>query len=128
VGCTRSVGCTVTGVVMIDGRPAPEGVRVEFLPQVEKSSSSTGYTDAQGRYVMRFNAVLEGVQPGESIVKLAVVPVFTGSGPPSIPEQLRDLRLPEAASTKSTLRRTVKPGRNTINIDVETKSNEVSGK
>lgn len=126
-GCTRSVGSTVTGVVTIDGRPAPAGVRVEFVPQVEKSSSSTGYTDAQGRYMMRFNANLEGVQPGESVVKLAVVPVFTSGGPPTIPEHLRDLQLPEAVSTKSTLRKIVKPGRNTINIDVETKSVVVSG-
>lgn len=120
-GCTKTAGSTVTGMVTIDGRPAPAGIRIDFDPQVEKASSSTGYTDANGRYEMRFNVHRLGVMPGESLVRLFILPPIGLTIEPVIPASLRAIRLPESVSTRTTLRKTVKPGVNTIDIAIETK-------
>jgi hypothetical protein len=109
-GCGRSTGATVSGRVTIDGQPAPPGIRIDFQPEVAGGSSSTGYTDADGRYVM----------PGESVVRLSIPQDFTGGGAPQIPDKLRGVRLPESVGRETTLRKTVKPGHNEIDIAVET--------
>ena len=119
-GCSRSVGATASGTVTIDGKPAPAGIRVDFEPQFKGGSSSSGYTDAAGRYELKFNVNTVGVMPGESVVRLSIQPTFGVDGKPSLPEQLRDIRLPDSVGIASTLRREVKPGRNTIDIAVET--------
>lgn len=119
-GCRPSVGATAVGTITIDGQPAPAGIRVDFEPQVKGSSSSTGYTDAKGRYELKFNVNTIGVMPGESLVRLSIQPTFTGDGKPSLPEELRAIRLPDSVGMKSTLRRTVKPGANQIDIAVDT--------
>lgn len=119
-GCSRSVGATASGTVTIDGKPAPAGIRVDFEPQFKGGSSSSGYTDAAGRYELKFNVNTVGVMPGESVVRLSIQPTFSVDGKPSLPEQLRDIRLPDSVGIASTLRREVKPGRNTIDIAVET--------
>lgn len=118
-GCSRSVGATASGMVTIDGKPAPAGIRIDFEPQIKGGSSSSGYTDAAGRYQLQFNVNTVGVMPGESIVRLSIQPTFSVDGKPSLPEELRAIRLPDSVGIKSTLRRTVKPGANRIDIDVE---------
>lgn len=119
-GCGRSTGATVSGRVTIDGQPAPPGIRIDFQPEVAGGSSSTGYTDDTGRYVMRFNVNMLGVMPGESVVRLSIPQDFTGGGAPQIPDRLRGIRLPESVGRETTLRKTVKPGHNEIDIDVTT--------
>ena len=119
-GCRPSVGATAVGTITIDGRPAPAGIRVDFEPQVKGASSSTGYTDANGRYELKFNVNTVGVMPGESLVRLSIQPTFTGDGKPFMPEELRAIRLPDSVSRNSTLRQTVKPGANQIDIAVDT--------
>lgn len=119
-GCGRSTGATVSGLVTIDGQPAPPGIRIDFQPQVPKSSSSTGYTGADGRYVMRFNVSMLGVMPGESLVRLSIQPELGASGPAAIPAALRGIKLPESVGMNTTLRKTVKPGHNEIDIAIET--------
>jgi len=119
-GCGRSTGATVSGRITIDGKPAPPGIRIDFQPQVPNSSSSTGYTDAEGRYVMRFNVNVLGVMPGESMVKLSILPDMAANGPAAIPEALREIKLPDSVGMNTALRKTVKPGHNEIDIAVET--------
>lgn len=119
-GCSRSVGATASGTVTIDGKPAPAGIRVVFEPQFKGGSSSSGYTDAAGRYELMFNVNTVGVMPGESVVRLSIQPTFSVDGKPSLAEELRSIRLPDSVGIASTLRRTVEPGRNTIDIAVET--------
>lgn len=119
-GCSRTAGSTVSGTVRIDGKPAPAGIRIDFAPQVENGSSSTGYTDAQGRYTMMFNRDIAGVMPGESLVQLAIVPEFTVDGVKPLPDDLKAIRLPDSVSRETTLRKTVKPGHNEIDIEVTT--------
>jgi hypothetical protein len=126
-GCGKPVGAAVSGVVTIDGRPAPAGIRVDFEPQVANASSSTGYTDAEGRYTMMFNAAVAGVMPGENVVRLSVAPVIDSrTGKPEIPEALKGILVPDSLGQNMTLRKTVKPGKNSINIAIE--SDAASGK
>ncbi len=119
IGCQPGVGATATGVVTFNGKPAPAGVMVTFQPQVANSSASIGVTDATGRYDLRFNARIRGVMPGESIVSLAIVTEPDAEGKTSVPDVLQGVRIPPSYGAKSTLRKTVKPGANVIDIDIE---------
>jgi len=119
-GCSRTAGSTVSGTLIIDGKPAPAGIRIDFEPQVEKTSSSTGFTDAQGRYTMMFNRHVAGVMPGESVVRVLILPEFAADGVKPLAEDLKRIRLPDSVSRNTTLRKTVRPGHNEIDIAIET--------
>ena len=74
-GCSQGgVGATASGVLTIDGKPAPAGIMLEFQPQVAGSSPSMAITDASGRYVLKFNVNTVGVMPGDSVVSLSIPP------------------------------------------------------
>ena len=120
-GCGRqSAGATATGTVTIDGRPAPSGIRVDFLSVAAGGSMSTGYTDDSGRYDLFFNANLRGVMPGDCIVRLSLSETTGADGLPAIPEALRHIRIPASFGEQSETIRTVNPGANTIDLDVTT--------
>ena len=119
-GCAPKMGATVTGRVSFDGEPAPAGVIVTFQPQVPNSSASTGVTDPDGRYDLRFNARLRGAMPGESLVSLAIAEDAGSDRPEDGTEARRRPVIPPHYGAKSTLRKDVKPGPNVIDIDVET--------
>lgn len=119
-GCSKTAGSTVTGRLTIDGKPAPAGIRIDFEPQVENASSSTGYTDDDGRYEMRFNVNRLGVMPGESVVRISILPEISITGEPLVPESLRAIRLPDSVGRNTAIRKTVQPGANTIDIAIET--------
>ena len=120
-GCgPRGVGATCTGAVTIDGRPAPAGILVEFQPQGPQGFPSLGITDATGRYELGFTAARKGVMPGECLVRVTVMPQISDKGIPTVPEPLKDIRIPDRYGQRSTLTRTVKPGRNQIDIEIDT--------
>lgn len=119
IGCGRGIGATATGVVRVHGKPVPAGVIVRFQPRVPDGSTSIGVTDDQGRYVLRFNAKTYGVMPGDNTVSLAIRESYDQQGVPFIPEGLRAIRIPESCGANSTLVKTVKPGANTIDIDLD---------
>jgi hypothetical protein len=125
-GCGSPIGATVTGVLTIDGKPAPAGVRIDFEPQVKNASSSTGFTDARGEFEMMFNVNKKGVMPGESLVRIAVLPEVGPGGAPVVAKELQGLRIPDSVGRNSTLKKAVKPGRNRIDIAIE--SDAASGK
>lgn len=129
-GCgRRDIGATASGLVTIDGRPAPAGLRVDFQPQGPGGSPSMGLTDSTGHYELWFTAAHRGVMPGECRVMLQPSREMGPEGHPRIPEALQALRIPEAyASDRSPLIRTVKPGHNTIDIAVDTKSEPTNAK
>lgn len=108
-------------MLTIDGRPAPAGIRIDFEPQAEQGSTSTGYTGTDGRYEMRFNVRKVGVMPGESLVRISIEYCNNPGTKPSVPEHLKGITLPPTVNVESTLRKTVKPGHNEIDIAVETK-------
>lgn len=118
VGCQQGVGATATGVVSFNGKPAPAGILVRFQPQVPNSSASLGVTDATGRYELRFNARTPGVMPGESVISLAIVSEPDATGKNVIPDALEGITIPPTYGDKSTLKKTVKPGANVIDIDI----------
>jgi hypothetical protein len=117
-GCGSPVGATTQGAVTIDGRPAPPGIQVYFEPQFRGGSPSTGVTDDAGRYALRFNVNTVGVMPGEYVVRLLVPQELGSDGIPRVKKELRDVRLPESVGRNSTLRRTVKPGANQIDVSI----------
>ncbi|NDC54437.1 MAG: hypothetical protein EBZ74_09150 [Planctomycetia bacterium] len=124
VGCgPRGVGATASGVLTVDGRPAPAGVRIDFQPDGPRGSPSTGITDDKGRYELWFTPGHRGVMPGECRVMVQRPPVAGPDGPREMPEALRTLRIPSAfAGEQSPLIRTVKPGHNSIDIEIDTGS------
>lgn len=118
-GCGRGIGATATGIVRAKGKPVPAGVVVRFQPRVPNGSTSIGVTDDQGRYVLRFNATTFGVMPGDSVVSFAIRESYDTQGVPFIPEGLRAIQIPPSCGADSTLVKTVKPGSNTIDIDLD---------
>jgi hypothetical protein len=130
VGCgPPGVGATAEGVVTIDGKTAPSGIRVDFQPQGPAGSPSMGVTDANGRYKLFFTPARKGVMPGECRVMLQPSREYGPDGTPQIPEALKSLRLPwDYAGEQSPLIRTVKPGWNQIDIAIDTTSTPNSPK
>lgn len=121
-GCGQGVGATASGLVTIDGKPAPAGIRIDFQPQRADGSPSMGITDQQGRYELFFTAARKGVLPGECLVRLSVIPEDDAAGIPRVPEALKGVQIPDSYGLQSTLVRTVKPGRNQIDIEIDANS------
>ncbi len=117
-GCQPGVGATATGVVSFKGQPVPAGVMVQFQPEGPNASPSIAVTDAQGRYDLRFNARIRGVMPGVSVVSLSIVREPNAEGKVVLPDALKGLVIPVDYGEKSTLKKTVKPGANVIDIDI----------
>jgi hypothetical protein len=67
VGCGQSIKTVpVEGMVVVDGDPVP-GLTVQFEP-VSGERPSTGFTDQDGRFQLRYNKDILGVLPGEQQV------------------------------------------------------------
>jgi hypothetical protein len=60
----------VTGKLTIDGKPAPENVKIYFYPQFQGGSYSTGLTDADGNFEMKFSTKRKGVEAGQNKVQI----------------------------------------------------------
>jgi len=119
-GCQPDVGATATGIVSFNGAPAPAGVLVMFYPQGPKGSSSMAITDGDGRYELWFNASTRGVMPGVSVVSISVDDDLNASRGVAVTDTLRALTIPARyRGLKSPLVKTVKPGANVIDIDVD---------
>ena len=120
-GCgTSPTDSTVTGVVTIDGAPAPEGVTIMFQPVQAGGSPSYGKTDSQGRYELRYNAIVKGANSGENTVSFGVEYMEDEDGVPFLPEPLKGLKIPAELQENSSLRKNVEPGRNEIDLEIST--------
>lgn len=124
VGCgPRGVGATASGILKIDGKPAPAGIRVDFQPDGPKGSPSTGITDEKGRYELWFTPGNKGVMPGGGRVMIQLPRTTGPDGPLHVPESLKKMRISAIfAGQQSPLTRTVNPGHNTIDIEIDTTS------
>jgi hypothetical protein len=113
-GCGGSSGpelAAVTGVVKLDGAPLADA-RVEFIPK--DGRPAVALTDASGAYELTYNADRNGATPGEYTVRVSTYRRGDESGTGKTPE-----RVPTKYNTKSELKKTVEPGKNEINIDLE---------
>ena len=120
-GCGTSLtDSTVTGVVTIDGAPAPEGVTVMFQPVKAGGSPSYGKTDAQGRYELRYNASAKGANSGDNLVSFGLEYMEDEDGVPFLPEPLKGVKIPAELQENSSLSKNVEPGRNEIDLEIST--------
>ncbi|GAA4431542.1 hypothetical protein [Bremerella cremea] len=69
-GCGGGGLPSLSGVVTIDGKPAPAGVALQFSPTTDGGSPSYAQTDHSGHYVAQFSFNKPGIQIGEHSVKL----------------------------------------------------------
>lgn len=123
IGCgRRHIGATATGIVTIDGKPAPAGIRVDFQPQGSSGSPSMGITDGTGRYELMFTSSVRGVIPGECLVRVSPFLRMGADGIPKTSDSLAGIHIPDRYGRGSTHIYVVRPGRNEINIDIETGS------
>lgn len=109
---------SVTGKLTFNGTPAPEGVRIDFLPQVEDGSPSFGFTDADGNYEMYFNASTKGVMPGKNMVRVSCPEVYGESGAPVRKPEHKDLVIPPEFNEETTLECDV-DGSTVFDIDIQ---------
>lgn len=78
-----SIG-TVTGTLLVDGQPAPAGIRIEFDPVAKGVRGSTAVTDESGNYEADYSLSTKGVRLGTCVVKLELpneVPPAPGQMP-----------------------------------------------
>jgi len=101
----------VTGKVTFNGKPLPNA-EIEFQP-VDNRPSSSGKTDAEGQYKLQYTAKKSGALAGEHVVRITTEQDASDDGKPAVPE-----KLPPKYNTKSQLKKTVEPGRQTIDFEL----------
>jgi hypothetical protein len=120
--CLLVAGCggpgvklgTVKGKVTLNGRPL-QGAEVTFQPTAKGTAPSAGTTDADGRYELMYTFDTKGAVPGEHIVTIT-------TGGTSFDDQgievEQEEHVPARYNTDTELRKTVKPGSQTIDFDL----------
>lgn len=127
VGCGDGLS-SLKGTVTIDGQPAPAGVSLEFQPTDPNGLPSYAVTDASGAYEAAFTHKKKGIQPGETIVRLAPseieepMPVIGPDGKPVKSDKPKNplANLP-GDYYKQIETFTVNPGSNTKDIELKSK-------
>ncbi len=119
--CLLSAGCgsggdlaRVKGKVTLDGQPL-EDATVQFQPTAKGGAPSSGKTDSKGRYELMYTFDTRGAMPGEHVVSITTAGTdFDEAGN----EFEREERVPAKYNRKTTLKRTVEPGGNTIDFEL----------
>lgn len=118
VGCGGPSGpelTSVSGTVRLDGAPLP-GADILFIP--ENGSPSSGATDENGQYYLRYSVSRDGAMLGKHRVRISTYRAAhldaEGNRVPGSPE-----KLPPEYNRDSTLTKEVKPGRNTLDFDLK---------
>ena len=113
---------TVTGTVTLDGKPLV-GVTVKFVPANGRTSSAI--TDASGKYELTYNADNNGAEVGEHTVYVMGQggegggnPNEEGGGGDASNVEPFTGTIPAKYNEKSTLKKTVKAGDNTIDFEL----------
>lgn len=100
----------VSGKVTLDSQPI-KGLEVSFSPQDAKlGTTAIGYTQTDGTYTLYYPGDEQGAPAGEYIVSITGGEGGEEAGPP--------IQIPAKYNSASELRRTVKPGANTINFEL----------
>jgi len=114
-GCEQGPNSAqVTGVVTIDGE-AVKGVAVQFSPK-SKERSAIGYTDANGKYTLRFTETKPGCIPGDHVVRITAY-----KDPEKEESQYLPTRYNGKAQDNEEMNLTVKKGKQEINFSLTSK-------
>ena len=122
ISISAAAGCgprliDVTGQVVIDGKPAPPGLKVVFEPRGGTAEPILSATDTAGRYRLIDRSGKAGVAPGPYVVSIG----FWGEASASPPE-LASLKIPEQYLVgSSTLECLVGHTSTVFDIDITTK-------
>ena len=118
-GCGGTDGlATVTGRVTLDGQPL-ESAFITFTPTGAVGTPTFGKTDSDGNYEMQFSDTEAGGFVGENKVTITTADIAPPGMPPT-PE-----RVPLIYNKNSDLVRTVEPGHNEFNFDLESDAGEI---
>lgn len=117
VGCGSSDYGYVSGTVTAEGKPLPNAM-ITFTPEPSGRPSS-GLTDANGVYHLIYTKDQKGALIGQHTVRISTA-VAEGDYGKSARETI-----PAKFNIASELKREVKPGRNTIDIEVDYKGKVV---
>ncbi len=122
-GCSSENVGRVEGTVKLDGMPLPNA-RLEFWPD-QGGKLSAALTDENGHYELHYGREEMGAEVGEHLVQIRTAGVGPSQGDygSSAPE-----KIPLKYNTNSELKKTVKPGRNTIDFDLDSKGKVVQPK
>ncbi|MFN0196016.1 MAG: hypothetical protein ACKVT0_04680 [Planctomycetaceae bacterium] len=101
---------TVTGVVTLDGKPLA-GAQVEFAP--EKSRSSVGQTDPEGKYSLMFDHENAGATIGTHKVRITTGNLAAGS---DASKTASTAKIHERYNINTELTADVKAGENTFDF------------
>ncbi len=104
----------VKGKVTLNGEPL-EGATVKFQPTAPGGSSSSGVTDADGRYELMYTFNTPGAMPGEHAVSIGTAGTFIDDEGCEVE---REERVPAKYNSQTKLKRTVQPGRNTFDFEL----------
>ena len=122
VFCLVCFGCSgldlpelgyVTGTVTRNGEPL-EGVVVEFYSDTaEGGRPGVGVTNSEGFYELKYTGGVEGTKVGPAKVSV------TTEWPEGEPSEGESEEIPVKYNSKSTLKKTVEPGNNVIDLELE---------
>ena len=110
---------TVTGTVTLDGTPLAEAL-VIFQPESGRTSSGT--TDATGKYELDYTSTLKGAKLGKHTVSITTFKAPEGNletkeAQKEVPKE----KVPAQYNKDTTLTAEVKAGENTIDFDLQSK-------
>lgn len=100
----------------MDSKPL-EGATVVFEPTDTSKRGSYGVTDKDGKYKLKYNSETMGASEGEFKVSIT-----TDESDSSESNQL--IKVPAAYNSLTTLVRTVKPGENEINFELDSQAKD----
>ena len=110
-GCDQGPNTgTVSGVVTLDGKPTA-AIQIRFSPA--SGRPGVGFTDAEGRYTLRYTQNADGCIPGPNRVTLEAY-----SSPADATTQFLPERYNVNAGDNPELQVEVKPGKNVFNFDL----------
>ena len=110
---------SVEGTVKLDGRPVADAL-IMFTP-VAGGRPAGGRTDGEGRYELTYSRDAEGAMTGEHTVTISTFRAKDpDSGTPGAPELV-----PAVYNTKTELKKTVEPGDNVIDFDLDSKKGKI---
>ena len=116
IGCGRSdlpeLGL-VSGTVTLDGKAFPNAM-VQFHSEAG-GRPGTGTTDSEGHYELVYTTGAKGAKVGPNRVEITTM-WPDGEPPPGEKE-----RIPAEYNSASTLKKDVKPGRNTFDFELKSK-------